>query len=571
MASRTDEVSVVAALSAVETVPPQYADSFQNVTLVPPVSVRQWMETSMFCLQHRNVSVQRLLQMLEDTAKALMEERPPHSQSITSLRSRGSDATGDGGNTTFTASDVTSKGFASTTSASSTSKQQLAARFFMLASYLGIKEGTVSSLHAGVRLAEMAVDAHHCPLTTTHLAWSFYHLGCVVQESESRSTLEAMAAKLTRSTAEVITRRGATFPTDVLHLMKLAWLMAVLGETQTALSLVHKLLDENRADVNALVLLSLLFSANGDYEKALDAANRAERSHPLHIPGGIVLTAMRYVTNDLHQHQRENFEELLAVLMARVQATAQYTSMQVTSEEFSLSPEIGLTVVADGGWSSRLHGGSRAAGHWALLAHVAVEVGCPAVAEIAVRAGLEYVTEAKENHSRAYADLICCAARIKIDRIEKLVDAVHQSHGAAGIEDDVSELRLFEDERLIQEQRTLLDEREVLSLRSMLCTALEVCTAHAESYVQLGRLHLLEALKANQPQSFCATRLVAASHYFQLAINSNAALGAAHEGMGRVREAQGALGMSLDFLASAAVLASRQPVIPFEKFLYLFL
>ncbi|RNF27557.1 mediator of RNA polymerase II transcription subunit 24 [Trypanosoma conorhini] len=570
-APRAGGASVVAALSAVEAVPPRLVNTSQHAAFMPPVSARQWMELAMFCLHNRKVSQKRLLQMLEDTAKALMEERPLHSQSPASPPSRECKGTDDDGHRVSALSDAPSTDVVLESSAPSTPRRQLAARFFMLASYLGIRGGSVSSLHAGVRLAEMAVDAHHCPLTTTHLAWSFYRLGCVVQERESRSALEAMAMRLARGTSGAGTLRSAAFPTEVIQLVKLAWLMAVLGETQSALSLVQKLLGENRADANALVLLSLLYSATGEYDKALEVANGTEQSHPLYIPGGLVLTVMRYVTNDPHQHGREDFEELLAVLVARVQAAAQYTATRAGSEEFPLPPEIGLTVIADGGWSSHLHGESRVAGHWALLAYVALEVGCPAVAEIAVRAGLEYVSEAKEEHGRAYADLVCCAARIKLDRLEKLVDAVRQSHGAAGIGDDVSELRVFEDERNMQEQRTLLDEPEVLSLRTMLCTALEVCTAHAESYVHLGRLYLLEALKANHPQSLRATSLVEASHYFQLAIHSNPALGAAHEGMGRVREEQGALEMSLEFLSSAAELAARQPVIPFERFLYIFL
>ncbi|KAF5222911.1 hypothetical protein ECC02_003997 [Trypanosoma cruzi] len=563
-------VSGTTALRAVETVPRHLESNSETFSFAPPVSAQQWMEVSMFCLQNRHVPLKRLLQMLEDTAKALMDEKPLNSQSSPLPRGKWYEGDDDDSHRTCETSDAVSTEASSTVSSIATPQRQLAARFFMLASHLGIKRGTVSSLRAGVRLAEMAVDAHRCTLTTTHLAWACYYLGYVVQEREGRSTLETMAGKLVRGTLEIIAREANAFPTDFVQLVKLAWLMALLGEIQSALALAQRLVGQNRADANALVLLSLLFSATGEYDKALEVANHTEQVHPQYILGGIVLTMMRYVTNDVHLHKRVGCEELLAILVARVQATTQYTSERADSDEFRLVPDIGTTVIADGCWSSRFRGASRVAGHWALLAYVAVEVGCTSIAEIAVRAGLEFVGEAREEHRKAYADLICCSVRIKIDRMEKIVETVRQRHMTAGVGDVVSVLREFEDEQLIREQGTLLDEQEVRSLHSLLFTALEVCTAHADSYVQLGRLYLLEALKANQPQSLRTTHLVEASHYFQLAIDSTSTHTAAYEGMGRVREAQGAMEMSLDFLSSAAKLAARQPVIPFERFLYIF-
>lgn len=563
-------------------------ECFSRDTCVPPAFSWEWVETPFLCWRNRSVPPKRLMRMLEDAARALLDEEfvpgdlPEAQERATTMgspRSMGEDNNNGNNNNnnnddddddseilSFNMSSLVARDFSAATPPSP--RRWLAARYFLLASRLGMKRGTTLSLRAGVRLAEMAVTTHCCPLTTTCLAWACYHLGSHVQEESDRSALEHMTRELAQSTWETISQDDAVLSTDMLLLVKLAWLMALLGDTTKAFSLVQYALDKDFLDINALVLLSLLHSTTGEYDKALEVAYRTEQLYPNSIVGGVVFAVMRYMTKDLRSKE-EMIEEMLMVLIERVQETALCASGQAVSDDLFVASDIVTTAVANNTWGSRSHAASHVASHWALLAHIALEIGCDSIAERVVKAGLAFIADAREEHGQAFADVTCCAAQLKINRIERLVEAVSQRDRAAGVGSVAAELGEFEEARLIDEQQTLLDERETLLLRTMLTTALGVCAAHAESYVQLGRLHFFEAYGANQTPSLRATRLAEAAHYFQSAICCCPTLVAAHEGMGRVREAQGAMETSLGFLSSAAGLAYRQPVIPFRRFLYL--
>ncbi|KEG12455.1 mediator of RNA polymerase II transcription subunit 24 [Trypanosoma grayi] len=564
--------SIVAPPPLNEAVVSPTVNTTRERTPAPPNSSRQWVEVAMRCMQNRKILPQRVMQMLADTAQKLLEEDPSSSSgqpvgATTSAAARSHPlAESEGGEF----SSVENASTSAEDALPATPRRWLAARFLLLGSSIGLKRGTTSSLRAAVRLAEEAVAAHRCPLTTIHLAWTCYELGCQVQDSGGRSTLERMARDLVVGVSEAITWGGATVPTEAVLHTKLAWLMALLGETPRAMMLLQLLVKQSRADVDALVLLSVLHSTSGEYDRALAVAYHLEQLHPQYVVGGLVLALMRHVANDISTKQNESMEELLAVMVARVQAVMQYTLEPTgVSGGSALAPDIVTTVVSDGGWSSRAQGAGRVAGHWALLAYVALEAGCDSIAELAVDAGLEYIGGAREEHRQAFADLVCCSARLKIDRVEKLEEVLQRRSSVAGIEGAVAELHEIEDERLGKERRALLDSNEILSLQTMLGKALEVSTAHAEAYLLLGRLYLLEALKAGQPQHMCVTRLVEAAQNFQTAIRCNPTLTDAYEGMGRVCEAQGTVEVGLSFHSSAAELAYRKPVIPFERFLYL--
>ncbi|ORC87447.1 mediator of RNA polymerase II transcription subunit 24 [Trypanosoma theileri] len=560
---------------------PVSADGSSNKAHAPPVSARQWVEVTMMCLQNKTVPLRRLLTMLEDTAQALLDEDASKREKAESRAAAAMSVPGvsvlpgdDGVSLEFSTPETTSLGQPAAVDV--TPRRWLATRFLLLGSQLGLNRGSPSSLRNAVRLAELAVDTHYCATTTTHLAWACYCLGRHMQDSGKNSRLEKMSRDLTLETSEVILKRSMSLPTDVVLLTKLVWLMALLGETQQAFSVVPRLIDENRAEVKALILLSLLYSSTGEYHKALEVAYHMEQLYPQNIVGGLLLIMLRYASGEIKYQKQESVEELLTVLIARIQSVAQYTSGGINVDDLIAVPDIATMAVADGVWSTRSEGRSQVAGHWALLAYVALETGCDTIAQLAVEAGMEYISEDKEEHRQSFADLICCDSRIKINKIEKLVEMVHIRPKTANDIDGggtaaaaVTELQEMEDERLIQQQQGLLDQSEVLSLRTMLGKALEVSSAHAEAHLLLGRLYLLEALKADQSQQLHATRLVEAAHYFESAIRCSSTLTEAYEGMGRVRESQGAMEMSLSFLSSAAELAYRQPVIPFERFTYL--
>ncbi|KAH9578857.1 hypothetical protein LSM04_006231 [Trypanosoma melophagium] len=577
--------SVITGRGKDNSVRPESAEVSSVKTHPPPGSARQWVEVTMMCLQDKTVPLCRLLRMLEDTVQALIDEdtsklEKTQTRTIASMSVPGVPALAvdDGVGIEFSTPETNSIRLNPTVEV--TPRRWLATRFALLGSQLALHRGSASSLRAAVRLAEMAVATHHCSTTTTNLAWASYCLGRHMQDSGKHSTLEKVSRDLTLGSSETILKRSFSCPTDTVLLTKLVWLMALLGETKQALIVVPRIIEHNRAEVKALILLSLLFSGTGEYHKALEVAYHIEQLYPQNIVGGLLLIMLRYASGDIKYQKQESVEELLTVLIARIHAVSQYTSSGITLNDLIAIPGIATTAVADDVWSTRSEGVNHVAGHWALLAYVALETGCDSIAQLAVEAGMEYISEAKEEYRQSFSDLICCDARIKINRIEKLMERVHGHSNPVNISNNnslggaptivtVTELQEVGDARVIKQQQILLDHNEVLSLRTMLGKAIEVSAAHAEAHLLLGRLYLLEALKSDQSQYVHQTRLVEAAHYFESAIRCSSTLTEAYEGMGRVREAQGAMEMSLSFLSSAAELAYRQPVIPFERFSYL--
>ncbi|CBH18747.1 hypothetical protein, conserved [Trypanosoma brucei gambiense DAL972] len=558
----------------------------RDPTFSPPVSAQQWVDVAMSCLQRNNVPLERLMSMMEDTSRALVDDEeegsgssPPmptahHSQHSTT------DQTQQDDDDSYCVAGINAEcegGLAPSTTFPTVvgSRRWLAARFLLLGSRLGVQGGTEVSLREAVRLAERAVSAHCCPLTILQLCTACYCLGREVQESGGRSTLEGRVRKLLEYSSGLVMARNMSNPMDAILLAKQAWLSALIGEEQRAMEIVKFLLKRCQAEAEVLVLLALLHSASGEYEEASKVAGHAGQMYPLNVLCGVVFTALQNVVDDADHRKQKCVENLLAVLVGRVEAASKEAPQEVSSTSghavFPVDDSAMKLFSLDDVWSSGGKHKRLIAGHWALLAHVALLVGCGSIAQLAADAGLEYISGVQGEQKQAYCDLLCSAARVKIDLIEGSFDYFLRQRRFAQNWGAAAQLRGVKDDRYMREQRKLLSHDEVLSLQTMLGKALQVGSHCAEAYLLLGRLDLLVALGPGNVSSTRETHLVSAAHYFQLAIDCSPRLTAAHEGMGRVREEQGAIELSLDSFASAAQFAFGEPIIPYERFLYVVL
>nr|CCC96138.1 unnamed protein product [Trypanosoma congolense IL3000] len=555
----------------------------------PPVSAQQWVDVSMSCLQHSRIPLERLMGMMEDTAGAVMGndattsdssplqasaegcvQNPPSHQlrPNSHIDSNSPVMEDDGGPNRNPWSSIG-------VGTGNASRRCIAARFLLLGSQVGLMGGTNASLRTAVRMAEGALAMFRCPLAATQLALTCCCLACLDQAAGDRDLLEKKARELLHYATRDVMKSAFPSSTDIVLLSKQSWICALVGETQTAMKIVQFLCERSQVDVEAIVLMALLHSATGDYGEALTVARRAEEIHPHSILSGVVFTVLQNAVNEADHFNNKNSGSHLTVLVARMEGISTNASQLAAAAtrrvaHFDADAENGLSILG-AAWSDFNSYGRLVAGQWALLAHAALLCGCVDVSRIAAEAGLEYVGSAKCEYRQAYCDLLCCAVGVKIEQIERSIDYFRQrSHSVAPCGSTTGSLEV-EDARCADDLRALVNSSELLVVQTMLEKVLEVGDNCAEAYLLLGQLNLLEALVSGVTHDVLETQLVNAAHYFQLAIDCNPRLAAAYEGMGRVREEQGAIEMSLDSFTSAAELRHREPVISYEKFLYMLL
>lgn len=531
--------------------------------------------------------------------------------------------------------------------------ERLQAAYVLVAgSAAALERNTAASVDSAVLLAEAACRAAPgaAPFAAVALAWARLRQCTKLPDHGAQAAGLSAAAAAASSAAAALLQMGTLDRDGEAWLARAAWALAALSELPSAKACVNGLLASSPRHAPGLLLLAGLHSADGDCGGAVAAAAALLRAHPGDIAGGLLLAALRQQRAGgagTGGRGGEALGEELAAALALVRDFAVAASppggeafgrkrslkafcLHAAPGEAQFEP--GTAATADGDAPStastavavltQREACRRAAGYWALLAQVALLVGALSVAEVAVEAGLEYVAGAKGAlHRPAFADLVCCRARLALLRLRDSLPVItaspvssssqrqqHQQKGLPVREPNLlgavrpapssagasaaraAEVSLF---ALKAEVRggggsdggvwfdpTVSNSggggsdaavpRDLGVIFTHLLKAAEVCPDHAEARYVMGVVRLYEASLPDLPRREAEHRRAAAAQCFGEAARLAPLSSEPLLGLGCVREAQGAIDVALEAYAAAAEISLGEPIIPFARFLFLF-
>ncbi|CAD2215987.1 hypothetical protein, conserved [Angomonas deanei] len=450
----------------------------------------------------------------------------------------------------------------------------------------------------GVDLALRAVEIHHSRLTTAYVAFACYNQGTMVQERNSKEELFSLAAKTADTICGEIAAEGSATREDIGCFARLCWLLAFLGHVETVRSHVSNLLRMDGDNYLGLLLLALLHTVDSSFDKSALVLARLQSLYTDDIPSALLSTAVKVSSRANPQYSPNFIMEDLAVALARLTEQTKAVQEEPLSKDRKKSVKALTMHCAPGEnngeefFISSQERKRHTAGHWALLSHVAVRSGAQKMAEVAVEAGVSFIVKETETHPRALADLLCCSARrnmMLIKQQQQLGDhSVRELNLLSTLtpmieEEEASPVGGFSLTASVRgsatrklpyhpsERARQVIVNEMESIRTQLLKALEVHPGHSEAYSLLATLQLLEIENSTLSEKERAVKLTQAEHFFTNAIRCQLLSTEGHQGLGVVREAQGATEASVDFYASASDLEMKAPLVDFRRFAYLFM
>jgi hypothetical protein len=511
------------------------------------------------------------------------------------------------------------------------SMERLQAAYLLTAASLAAVEAhRLLAAEYAIRLARAAVEAHRCPMTACSLAGACVHWGTVTRDMERRSAVYQTALSVISSTCKNLLDAETMTAEAAGYVMRMSWMMVKMGAVGAAREPLTAVLRAHPKNYMALLLLTLLHTADGDYESADAAVMHLLEAYPKDVVGVVVHVAIQQQlslpeSSDMRAKKQtptnnnnatstsgsgnDEAAEELAVAMARVMQLAEEAA---SAESQGLKKKSLRGLCTHCAPDEDVEGGPkhsygelkhRVAGHWALLSHVATRLGCTTMAEVAVAAGTDIVTQAKMLYRRSFADLQCSQARLSLIRLHESITAQHgNSSGRSG----GSMLTLVRDVNLLGQWKrdaVATDSTPMLSLpltaavseglsstsllvggqahrlvspklfdtvSATLLAAVEAYPNHAEAHTLLGVTRMLEAAQVDLPSDTRHNRLQEAGRHFFNAMRADGTFTEAYLGAGVVAEAQGERGESFDFYTSAAEVSVQAPLIPWGYFSYLY-
>lgn len=457
----------------------------------------------------------------------------------------------------------------------------------------------------GVHLAQLSVEAFHCPMTAAALAWANCSLFRRLSDASKQETARTAGVAAASSGAAMLLDDNVPV-TELPYLARMAWSLAMLGEGQLARMCTNKVLQSAPTHYTGLLLHSLLHTAGADYEHASVACQRGLQVYPESIAMGLLYIVVRQLTAASKPSAESSCAkgsssgdlaaEELAVMLARVQQYAKTAKGVDDSLNKRRTLRTLATYCAPG---EEVEGGVmlsaaemkyRAAWLWALLADVSITLGAYDFADIAIEAGLDYVAASPVLYRKPFADLLCCRARVSLIQVHErmprrlkacelnLLGLLHPTAPTKAARDGLS-YSLYADVRGVANETDIsglsntnrfLNPRELEPIVTYLLKAAEIYPGHTTALYLMGTARLLEASQPDLPRSDHVQRLLEAGNYFLQAVRAAPMQSRTYLGLGCVREAEGATEVALDLYASAAELALEEPIVPFTSFAFLF-
>jgi tetratricopeptide (TPR) repeat protein len=164
-----------------------------------------------------------------------------------------------------------------------------------------------------------------------------------------------------------------------------AWIYAVLGDTRQGIAAAEKVLNLTKLNVNAMILLGVLHTCQGDYDASIQALQYASQRHNRHIVAGVLLAAVRHMTDCMSTDQ---FSKELVLFIDAVEVLDGYATGTTPVAATSPGSFIGH---AEPDFGSVARIANRICGYYLLIAKVALSRGCHFIADVALQAGLECV------------------------------------------------------------------------------------------------------------------------------------------------------------------------------------
>ncbi|KAK7195821.1 hypothetical protein NESM_000513200 [Novymonas esmeraldas] len=608
---------------------------------VTPTSTYEWLQLASHLLiagDGNNEAEERVLSVCEEAAAMLLEDDAKSRAAAAASKAptaaeaeaaafspREGDDTGDGG-----AEGDPSRGDDDPAAADghAPSTERLQAAYLLTAAAVAAAEAhRLPAIEAGVRIARAAVEAYRCPMTACALATACMRWAASARDGGSRTAAQQTALAVIAATHSDLLSSDAPPEEEAGYVLRMTWLLAGAGAVDEARAPLTAVLRQNPKSYMGLLLLALLHAAEGDYDRARDAAVHLLEAYPDDVVGVVVHAAVRCrcrlpdavdaqgkdatasVSGTGGGGSSEEAAEALAVAMARI-ASLDAAATSATSAGVKKKSLKGLCThcapdedVEGGPKHSAAELRRRVVGHWALLSHVAGRLGCTTMAEVAADAGIDAVTQSRLLYRRSFADLQCSQARLALTRLRESIVAhrVHHVRGpTAVLVRDVNLLGTFDFDAVsacdphrmvaglplssgvaggVRGASSLLADTAAQrllppgvfdSVASTLLAAVEVYPNHAEAHALLGVARLLEASQSDLPSDTRHNRLQEAGRHFMDAVRADGELTEAYLGAGVVAEAQGAMNESFDFYTSAAEVSARAPLIPWQYFDYLY-
>ncbi|EPY17799.1 mediator of RNA polymerase II transcription subunit 24 [Strigomonas culicis] len=368
----------------------------------------------------------------------------------------------------------------------------------------------------------------------------------------------------------------------------------MLGKLTEARRYVAVLLRHDPASYLGLLLLALLHASEGRYDRAAVALAHLEARYAGDVPTAVVSAAVKAVSEREPALSGDAAppsaaQEDLAVALARLhQCTGEVQELEHDADRKHTIKALAMQCVpgeeSSAGMSvtakERMH---LVAGHWALLTHTAVRMQATAVFHTASEAALAYLQQVPHER-RAFADVLCSRTRMSLIEVKARLPPSHC----------VRDLNLLgalhpAPNVFVERQQTLpltsavrgaetsdstaraavLSQPEVLLLRAQLTKALEAYSGHAEAFALLGALYLMDAGQRHMNAAERTVRLSEAAHYCTLSARCDIFQREALEGLGVVRELQGATQASVDLFSTASEMVMRESLLSFQRFAYL--
>ncbi|CCW68430.1 unnamed protein product [Phytomonas sp. Hart1] len=392
--------------------------------------------------------------------------------------------------------------------------------------------------------------------------------------------------------------------------------MGLMRDPRAAGIGVRRLLSVNAEHYMGMLLLALLYTVQADYGSAKTTIGRILTLYEEDIVGALLYIVLRQITENTvpvlptsavgaslgeggaTRVAIEGINRELAIVLARVEA---YSNKVVSHPIIDAASGDHATPTLKRLCLGRVlgerppdkevidpHVAQRQAAHyWSFLAYVCVRLSAYRLAEVVIEAGLNFIANQPTPHPRAFADLLCSTTRLSLLRLGGRLPAFTMIHEFnllgtfipfTNAESSFTALLMARTEDSGGEGATNslkgavepIDQRELSIAFTNLLQVVEMCPNHADAYLLMGILRLLDASKPDLPKSERHVKLLEAAVYFEQCIGNCPYCVEAYLGLGNVRKLQEADEVALDLYATASEVWFRQPLISFEEFMFLF-